>query len=218
MSKKTKTNLPFLLSLLSPVVFFASALIIGTVTEGYSPLAETISMLVHTANGMWQVANFVVCGVLMVLLGVKTLQMNARKKLNVTIGRVIALFGLLMIALAIVPTDSTLIPTTNPGVVHVFFFVVAIISFSISTCKAGKATQKSNSLYSYYSFSSVVIAILGGVCMLLFPSYAGVFQRVIVFSFIVWFTVSPLFVLFSQKKSYHFMLSVHTRRLRKLLF
>lgn len=191
----------FFLSLLSPVVFFSTAIILGVISQDYSPSRDSISMLVLTTNGVWQSANFVVCGAFMILLGAQTIRLRSRAKFKKTVGSVIKIFGFVMIGLAIIPTDPTLVPTTFPGVLHFLMFVVVAASFCLSVFKVGIITKKSFPLYSLYSLGSASVVLVGAPLLLVVQEYAGILQRIVVFSFILWFTVSPLIVKYSGKNT-----------------
>lgn len=196
-NKKRSSSLErilFYVSLSYPVIFFIIVLVLDFITPHFNPVRQTISMLVLTINGVYQTANFIIGGLLMAMLGLLTLKMVSQSRIKHIIGGVILLFGVAMLILAVAPSDKTLIPTTSHGEIHFWLFVFVLIALLISVFVTGIMMLKSKLSYARYCFISFALALLSTLLILDLQNYAGVFERIVILTAVVWFTVSPLMV------------------------
>lgn len=187
-------NILFQVSLLFPAIYIIVVLILDIVTPAYNPMRETISMLVHTSNGLYQTLNFIVSGFFITILGLTTNKLQTRNSIKNIVGNVILLFGVSMLILAALPTDTSLIPTTPIGITHFYLFVVILAIFIIVELITSIKTRKSNRVYSNYSLISFIFTSITSLLILLMQNYAGLLEIVVVISIVVWFTISPLVV------------------------
>jgi hypothetical protein len=151
-------------------------------------------MLVIHPNGAWQTLNFIICGFFTFLLGIQTLRLRSKIVIKQIVGIIIALSGIIFIALAFFPTDQSIIPTTFHGSIHMLLFVMVLIAFLISVLLAGLKTIVTNKYYASYSIISFGVSLVSCILMIIFQNYLGVFQRVIVTTSVIWFIISPLVI------------------------
>lgn len=196
MKKKSQLDqeILFRISLLFPSFFFFVVLLLDTSTTDYNPKAETISMLVLTSHGLFQTLNFIVSGIFIAILGITTRNVHTKSPVKHIIGNVIVLFGISMVILALVPADTTLFPTTLKGLIHFTLFTTILPIFIFAEFIASIKTKKKHLLYSRYSLLSFVFTTVTSILILLIQDYAGFYQRLVVGSITVWFTISPLVI------------------------
>ena len=145
--------------IVGPVLFVATFLIAGATRAGYDPGRNLVSQL-STGDGGWvQIANFIVCGVLIVAMSVGLI-----RSFGLTVTAVmIAVFGLAMIVAGVFVTDpgfgyppGALERRTLHGEIHDDVSIVAFISLGLAPLSA-TATQKSFAWRGFSALTGIVV-------------------------------------------------------------
>ncbi len=180
----------FWLCLTAPFLFWLISLFLGLITANYSQQRDTISYLVHGNYGHLQTLNFILCGLLIIVLAYLTRDLapnNIRNPHLIKIGTWI--FGASLLLLGLLPTDrvgeQTLI-----GQLHGIIFVVTVviqaglqIAFALSNLPG---------IVSISILITGIITALGLPSMMLFNSWRGIIQRIFVGAIVWWVTVGVL--------------------------
>lgn len=176
----------------APLVFLGNSLLIGALSAGYSARQNSISSLVHGSLGNWQTANFIICGILTLLLA---FYLNGDTSIQITNSHLVFLgalvLGASLVLLGLFPTD---LPgqKTAVGQLHGAIFIISVLiqaGLQISV-----AVTNFSSPMAWYLLASGIITAIGLPAMQLFPDYRGIIQRIFVAAILLWVTSGAFWV------------------------
>jgi len=176
----------------APLLFLGNSLLIGVLSAGYSARQNSISSLVHGSLGNWQTANFIVCGILTLVLAFylkgDTSNQIANSQL-VFIGAMV--LGASLVLLGIFPTDVAG-QKTAIGQLHGTIFIISVLAQA--ALQITIAATNFSSPMAWYLLVSGIITAVGLPAMQLFPDYRGIIQRIFVAAILLWVTAGAFWV------------------------
>jgi hypothetical membrane protein len=130
---------------MGPILFIVTFLLDGATRPGYNPWRNLVSQL-STGEGGWvQIANFIVCGVLVLAMAVGLLRSSGSR---VTAG-IVAIFGVALILAGVFVTDpgfgyppGTLERRTLHGAIHEYVSIVGFLSLGLAPLSAAMFVAK----------------------------------------------------------------------------
>ncbi len=180
----------FWICVVAPFLFLITSLVLGFITSNYNHIQTTISYLVRGNYGQWQTMNFIVCGLLVLLLAYlirDAAPANIRSVHLVKIGAVT--LGLSLLLLGIFPTDKAG-EQTIIGQIHGLIFITSVviqatvqILFAMRNLQIGLA---------YTILATGIITAVGLPSMLIFSDWRGLIQKIFVGGIMWWVTIGAL--------------------------
>ena len=212
-----KTRLLLLCGALAGPLFSIAWFIEGLTRDSYDPMRHPISALSLGEFGWTQIVNFIVTGILTLVLafGLSTAFQSGRGKTWIPILITIAGIGFLGTGLfATDPlsgyplgTPAMLLPPTLVGSLHVLFasfiFGLPIACFLMARL-FDEQGERNWAIYSKVTAAAFIIVYLVAMAGFLqvpgLVNYAGLLQRISVIIGLVWMTLLPLHLLNSPSK------------------
>jgi hypothetical membrane protein len=171
----------FYLALAGPAIFILTALVFGLVKPNYRPVRNTISELALGRYGYVQTINFVVSGLLLASLGVTIALQNGSSYGSTAV----TIMGAVLFLSAIFPTDPTTANgSTTVGKIHNAIFLVGMLAIISAQFVVGFSNL--GSALGIFSLVCGVLAPVNLVAMVTQHAYAGLFQRLLVLTIMVW--------------------------------
>lgn len=179
----------FWLCLFSPILFLINAIALGIITPNYSNRTMAISQLVHGKFGYLQTVNFILCGLLSLVLAIYVHRLNYATvdKMLVTVGAIT--FGLCLVLVGLFPTDK-IGESTTVGKIHSIVFISSVLIQGI--LQIIFALRHLSEGMGIYLLVSGVITLVGLVLMSLTPNIRGIAQRSLVLAIALWITSATL--------------------------
>lgn len=179
----------FFTALFGPTLFMVAAFILGAITPNYRPLHNTISELALGKLGVLHALNYVVSGLLIMLLGLFLLPEQSSRYGAVAI----AILGIVIVLSAIYKTDpiDTKHPTAQGNIHNGLFFVGMLAIIAAQFVTGFGNVGSANGLFSI---------ICGLLTLILLPitvtrqTYMGLFQRGLVLVVMLWIIGFALYV------------------------
>ncbi|MFZ6031348.1 MAG: DUF998 domain-containing protein [Chloroflexota bacterium] len=170
---------------IGPVTFVAIDLLAAALRPGYDLTFHTVSRLAVGPLGWLQTLNFVVVGVLTILLGVGLL---ARSQL---LGGLFGLWGLGFVLLALFPTDpSGLYPLRQR--IHYWILDGVALLFPLMCLAAAVAFWQRRRFFSIFSLALCLLVAFVAASWLLRPQEVlasprlGLYERAIIWTAVMW--------------------------------
>lgn len=174
----------------APFAFLIISLLLGFLTANYNHFQTTISYLVRGENANAQTANFIICGVLILVLAFVLRDATSTQLKSVHLIKIGALtLGLSLVLLGIFPTDKAG-EQTLVGQIHGLIFISSVmvqatvqILFAVRNLHIGIA---------YTILVSGIITAVGLPSMLIFGDWRGLIQKIFVGGIMWWVTIGAL--------------------------
>lgn len=150
---------------------------LGFLTQHYNQTQTTISYLVHGNYGQWQTVNFIVCGLLVLLLAYlirDAAPADIRSAHLVKIGAVT--LGLSLVLLGIFPTDKAGTQTLI-GQIHGLIFISSVVVQA--TVQILFAMRNLHIGLAYTLLLTGIITAVGLPSMLIFSDWRGMIQKIL---------------------------------------
>jgi Protein of unknown function (DUF998) len=200
-----------------PLLFILVFLIEGATRPGYSAWHNYVSSLGTSPQGWMQIANFLVCGLLVLCFAVGLRQVLHSGKGSVWGPLLIGIFGLALIVAGIFVTDGSLGyppgstnrggPQTIHGTIHgvaglIAFSTLAIACFVMSRRFAGDPNWKGWALYSFIAGLLVAVFFVASTAVsaldeggILPGSPTGLLQRIAIIAGWGWISLLAISLL-----------------------
>ena len=125
--------------IVGPILFVLTFVVDGATRPGYDPMRNLVSQLATGVGGWVQIANFIVCGVLLIALAV-----GLSRSFGVTVTpSIVAVLGAALILAGVFVTDpgfgyppGTLERQTLHGEIHGYVSIVAFVSLALAPLSA----------------------------------------------------------------------------------
>ncbi len=167
-------------------------MLLGLLTTGYSLQRNTISSLVHEKLGLFQTANFLICGVLTIGLAYYlNSQTNSQVHNASMILAGVIVLGLSLVLLGLLPTDRPG-QTSLIGQVHGAIFITSVLIQAALQLLVAFGNYPSQIFW--YLLISGIITATGLAGMLLIPEMRGIIQRVLVGAIMLWITLASFWL------------------------
>jgi len=178
----------FFIALSGPTLFMVIALILGAVTPNYRPLHNTISELALGKFSALHALNYVVNGLLIMLLGIFLLLEQPSKYGAVAI----AVLGIVIVLSAIYKTDPIDSKhSTTQGKIHNGLFFVGMLGIIVAQFVTGFGNMSTAA--GAFSVTCALLTLVLLPVTVTRQTYMGLFQRGLVLVVMVWITGFALY-------------------------
>jgi len=171
------SNIP----LAGPALFILTVFIFALFKPKYRPLHNTISELALGRYGYIQTANFILSGLLILVLGLRLVSTQEHLYGSVAV----SVMGAVLLLSAVFRTDPiTANGSTTTGKVHNGLFFIGI--FGILTAQFVTGFSSLGSALGVFSLACGTLTLLGLPITITRQTYMGLFQRALVLVVMVW--------------------------------
>jgi hypothetical membrane protein len=168
-------------ALAGPALFVLCATVLSAITPKYSWPHNTISELALRKYSRIHMANYLLNGGLILILGLLCVLADAALYPSIAI----SIIGVVIVLSGFFKTDPIDQRKLTPeGYVHNLLFLVGMIAIIIA-----QFMQVDSSTYGRFSLFGAIVSVLGLGYTMFGRHYRGLFQRVLVVTFMTWITV-----------------------------
>jgi hypothetical protein len=223
LKKITSTEFLLLCGVIGPLLFYVVLLIEGATRPGYNAIQMQGSYLALTDQGWEQIANFLVCGSLIIAFAIGLHRIWPTGKASVWGPRLVGLFGLGLVIAGVFVTDPgdgyppgapiNGIPYTWHGWVHgingllLFNVVLPAACFVLARRFAADPQNRRWATYSWLTGALILVISISSTIALPFaenagfPVVDGLIQRVEIIIGWVWLALTALRLFLQERKA-----------------